>query len=74
VPISTGSLYRHLSKLIDAGLVVDFDAPANVDPRRGTYLPADCPRPARVLVAERKRLDSLVRAFDTMRAERRGQA
>jgi DNA-binding PadR family transcriptional regulator len=73
VPIGTGSLYRHLSKLIDAGLVVELEAPAKVDPRRGTYYRLT-PRGRRVLVAERERLHSLVRAFDTMRAERRGQA
>jgi DNA-binding PadR family transcriptional regulator len=73
VPFGTGSLYRHLSKLIDAGLVLELEAPANVDPRRGTYYRLTA-RGRRVLEAERERLSSLVRAFDAMRAARRGHA
>jgi DNA-binding PadR family transcriptional regulator len=38
VPLQTGSFYRHLTKLMDDGLVVETPAPRTVtDPRRGTY-------------------------------------
>jgi DNA-binding PadR family transcriptional regulator len=63
VRLGTGSLYRHLSKLIDAGLVVEHKPKASDDPRRGTsYLLA--PRGARTLSAERDRLANLVTAID----------
>lgn len=38
VPLQTGSFYRHLSKLIDQGLVAEAPAQrAPEDPRRGTH-------------------------------------
>src|SRR5262245_40118630 len=38
VPLRTGSFYRHLSKLIDDGFVVESPTrPAGDDPRRGAY-------------------------------------
>ena len=63
VRLGTGSLYRHLSKLIDAGLVGEHKPKASDDPRRGTtYLLT--PRGARTLWAERDRLANLVTAID----------
>lgn len=38
VPLQTGSFYRHLSKLIDQGLVEEAPEPSQVeDARRGTH-------------------------------------
>jgi DNA-binding PadR family transcriptional regulator len=38
VPLRTGSFYRHLGKLIDAGLVEETPRrPADADPRRGAH-------------------------------------
>jgi DNA-binding PadR family transcriptional regulator len=38
VPLQTGSFYRHLTKLIDQGLVAEAPAPRQVeDARRGTH-------------------------------------
>lgn len=36
-PLQTGSLYRHLTMLIDLGLVTEASEPSVVDPRRGTH-------------------------------------
>ena len=74
VPLGTGSLYRHLSRLIDAGLVAETDAGSGADPRRGTYYRLT-PRGRQFLAAERDRLASLVRALDGLRgASRKGPA
>ena len=74
VPLGTGSLYRHLSRLIDAGLVAETDAEDGADPRRGTYYRLT-PRGRQFLAAERDRLASLVRALDGLRgASRKGSA
>ena len=37
IPLRTGSFYRHLSTLLDAGLVTETAGPEQTDPRRGTY-------------------------------------
>jgi DNA-binding PadR family transcriptional regulator len=75
VPLRTGSFYRHLSHLIDAGLVTD--APGrrpDDDPRRGSYYRITA-RGRRVLAAERQRLAELVAAADALRpASRKGGA
>jgi DNA-binding PadR family transcriptional regulator len=63
VPLGTGSLYRHLSRLIDAGLVAETRAETGADPRRGTYYRLT-PRGRQVLAEERDRLAGLVRALD----------
>jgi DNA-binding PadR family transcriptional regulator len=75
VPLRTGSFYRHLSKLIDHGLVAEAAArPAGDDPRRGAYYRIT-PRGLRVLARERGRLAALVAAVDALRpASRRGTA
>ena len=64
VPLRTGSFYRHLARLIEAGLVSEAATrPAGDDPRRGTYYRIT-PRGQRVLAAERERLAALVAALD----------
>jgi len=63
VPIRTGSFYRHMAALIDAGLVEQATGRReHDDPRRGAYyrLTADG---RRVLQAEKQRLVALVAAF-----------
>ncbi|HEY3886785.1 MAG TPA: PadR family transcriptional regulator [Vicinamibacterales bacterium] len=74
VRLGTGSLYRHLSKLIDAGLVGEHKAKAFDDPRRGTSYVLTA-RGARALSAERDRLASLVTSIDAAaRRMRNGSA
>jgi len=58
-PLQTASFYRHLAKLIDAGLVVELERPADADPRRGAYYRLTA-RGRQVLVDERRRLAGLV--------------
>ena len=66
VPLRTGSFYRHLAKLIEAGVVVESDGrrPGD-DPRRGTYYHLTR-YGHRLLTEERHRLASLVAAVDQM--------
>lgn len=60
VSIQTGSFYRHLSKLIDAGLVMAVSKRRpDDDPRRGDYYKLS-PRGHDALSAERRRLTELV--------------
>jgi PadR family transcriptional regulator, regulatory protein PadR len=67
VPLRTGSFYRHLTQLIDAGLVTEATGrPADDDPRRSTYYRITT-RGQRALVAERRRLAELVAAVDGLR-------
>jgi DNA-binding PadR family transcriptional regulator len=74
VRLSTGSFYRHLSKLLDDGLVEEATGPADDDPRRGVYYRVTA-QGRQVLVRERDRLAALVAAFDALRpASRRGRA
>jgi DNA-binding PadR family transcriptional regulator len=75
VPLRTGSFYRHLSKLIRDGLVVESsDRPRNDDPRRGAYYKLTA-RGHSALVQERARLSKLVAALDALRPHaRRGTA
>jgi DNA-binding PadR family transcriptional regulator len=75
VPLRTGSFYRHLSQLIDAGLVAEA-APrrAPVDPRRGAdyHLTA---RGRQVLDRERRHLAGLVATMDALQpSSRKGLA
>ena len=67
VPLRTGSFYRHLSQLIDAGLVAEA-APrrAPVDPRRGADYRLTA-RGRKVLEGERRHLAGLVAAFPSSR-------
>jgi DNA-binding PadR family transcriptional regulator len=63
VPLRTGSFYRHLARLIDAGWVVESPGrPADDDPRRGAYYQVtEAGRGA--LAIERRRLGALLAAF-----------
>jgi len=70
MPLQTGSFYRHLSKLIDGGLVATAaKRPAGDDPRRGAYYHLT-PRGQDALAAERRRLAELVASLKP----RKGQA
>lgn len=75
VPLSPGSFYRHLAKLMEEGLVVEARSRrAADDPRRGAYYRLT-PRGHAVLADERRRLAALVAAIDGLRlAARRGPA
>ncbi|HET7618866.1 MAG TPA: helix-turn-helix transcriptional regulator [Vicinamibacterales bacterium] len=63
VPLRTGSFYRHLSNLIDAGWVVEAEGrPEHDDPRRGAYYRlTEAGRDA--VATERRRLGALLAAF-----------
>ena len=66
VPLRTGSLYRHLSKLIDQGLVAKVPPPDAVeDPRRGAHYRLT-PRGRRALEREREHLAGVVAALEQM--------
>ncbi|HET7617017.1 MAG TPA: PadR family transcriptional regulator [Vicinamibacterales bacterium] len=68
VPLQTGSFYRHLSRLIGAGLVAE--APARKtpdDPRRGPSYRLTG-RGRQVLAAEKQRLTELVAMMKGLRA------
>ena len=73
--LRTGSFYRHLSRLIEVGLVAEAtERPADDDPRRGVYYRLTS-RGHRALADERRRLASMVAAIDNLRpASRRGSA
>lgn len=75
VPLSPGSFYRHLAKLMDDGLVVEVSQRrAGDDPRRGVYYHLTA-RGHAVLADERHRLAALVAAIDGLRvAPKRGPA
>jgi len=64
VGLGTGSFYRHLAKLIDAGLVAEVDTrrPAD-DPRRGANYRLTS-RGRQALNAEKRRLADLIAAID----------
>lgn len=60
IPLQTGSFYRHLSRLIDEGLVLEAPGPKRGDdPRRGTYYRLTA-RGRELLAGEQARLSSLV--------------
>ena len=63
VPLRTGTFYRHLSQLIDNGLVEETPGPRpDGDPRRGAYYRLTA-RGRQRLAAERRRLVDLVVAI-----------
>jgi len=71
VPLQTGSFYRHLSRLIDEGLVVETSGPkTGDDPRRGVYYRLT-PSGRRALVAEKARLTDLVSQLNKVRLSSR---
>ncbi len=75
VPLSPGSFYRHLARLIDDGLVAEAAARrAGDDPRRGAYYRLTASRPHACSRDERRRLAALVAAIDGLRlVPRRGR-
>jgi DNA-binding PadR family transcriptional regulator len=75
VPLRTGSFYRHLAMLMDAGLVSESGAkPADADPRRGAYYRLTS-RGRQALEAERRRLEELIAVFPSgRRVPRKGHA
>ena len=67
VPLRTGSFYRHLSKLIDAGMVAEASRrPADADPRRGAHYHLT-PRGQKLLAAEKQRLADLAASVGALR-------
>ena len=67
VPLRTGSFYRHLSKLIDAGMVAEASRrPADADPRRGAHYHLT-PRGQKLLAAEKQRLADLAASMGALR-------
>ena len=73
VPLQTGSFYRHLGRLIEAGLVTATAAPrAAIDPRRGTYYRLTSPGKA-TLEKEKQRMAALASPAG-LRATRRRPA
>ena len=75
VPLRTGSFYRHLSQLIEAGWVAEVtNRPSDDDPRRGAYYRLT-PRGREALQHERARLVDLLAVFPhSRRAARKSQA
>jgi len=72
VKLGTGSLYRHLSKLIAAGLVTEAKAGASTDSRRGSLYRLTA-RGGQVLAAERDRIAALLASLNAAaRRVRRG--
>ena len=68
VPLQTGSFYRHLSKLLDGGLVAEAARKrAGDDPRRGAYYRLT-PVGQKALAAEKQRLTDLVTAIGGLKA------
>ena len=66
VPVTTASFYRHLSRLLDDGLVAETRGPGADDPRRGAYYRITG-RGRQALAAERKRLAALVAQMNKAR-------
>ena len=67
IPLRTGSFYRHLSKLIDAGVVAEAARrPADADPRRGAHYRLT-PRGQKLLAAEKQRLAELAASVGALR-------
>ena len=71
VPIQTGSFYRYLSQLLDAGLVSESTPRRIADPRRGVDYRLTA-RGRQVLDRERRHLANLVAALKS--AARKGIA
>jgi len=65
VPLQTGSFYRHLAKLLEAGWVDEATSPAGDDPRRGAYYRLTR-RGRERLLAEQQRLLDLVDAMKAL--------
>ena len=74
VPLRTGSFYRHLSTLLEAGWIAEAAVPSGTDPRRGAhYRLTAAGREA--LAAEKRRLLDVLAAFPAARGRaHKGQA
>ena len=71
--VRTASFYRHLARLIEAGLVAEAAIrPADDDPRRGAYYELT-PAGHAELAAERARLEDLLAAADAWAPDRTGR-
>ena len=66
VPLQTGSFYRHLTNLIEEGLVEESTRRRVEDPRRGTYYRLT-PLGRQTLEHEREYLAGVVAALDGLR-------
>ena len=73
VPLRTGSFYRHLSGMIEAGWVSEASGPSGDDPRRGAYYRLTA-KGREALTTERARLQNLLAAFPAARRARKSQA
>lgn len=74
IPLRTGSFYRHLAALIDAGWVAEASGPSGDDPRRGVYYRLTA-KGRDALTTERARLQHVLAAFPHgRRAARKSQA
>jgi len=74
IQLQTGPFYRHLKKLMDAGLVAESaDRPADDDPRRGAYYHLSA-HGKEVIAAEADRLAALVSASEALGLTRRSSA
>jgi DNA-binding PadR family transcriptional regulator len=74
VRLGTGSMYRHLSKLIEAGLVAEAKAVQSGDPRRGTFYRLTA-KGSQALATERDRVAALLASLNAAaRRTRRGSA
>jgi DNA-binding PadR family transcriptional regulator len=71
VKLGTGSLYRHLSKLIAAGLVAEAKGAPSADPRRGSSYRLTA-RGRQALAAERDRVAALLASLDAAARRMRG--
>jgi DNA-binding PadR family transcriptional regulator len=67
VPLQTGSFYRHLTQLIDQGLVTEGPSPRRTeDPRRGTHYRLT-PAGHQALELERQHLAALVSSMKPLK-------
>ena len=67
VPLQTGSFYRHLTRLIDQGLIAEAPTPRNLeDPRRGTHYRLTT-QGRQALELERQYLTAVVSSMKTLR-------
>jgi DNA-binding PadR family transcriptional regulator len=65
--LQTGSLYRHLTGMMDLGLVQEAPMPRSVeDPRRGTHYRLT-PRGRQALELERQHLAALVTSMNAVK-------
>ena len=73
VKLGTGSLYRHLSTLIAAGLVTEVKPAASADPRRRSSYRLTA-RGGQALAAERDRVAALLASLNAATRRLRGSS